>query len=125
MDSVESNFSKLGKYVVGGLLIWLGLTGLLDVGFTTITDLPLFSFNYLTQAIFIAQVIIGIAIFNRSLRRFVKPIAIGYFLLLVFNFYINNVAVFDPAIPYLSDLGRQMWLEALMIFAGFSYMKRL
>lgn len=124
MDSLESNFSKLGKYLVGGLLIWLGLIGLLDVGFTTVSVLPLVEFEYLSQAIFGTQILLGIAIFNRALRRFAKPIAMLYFLLLIYNFYVSYEIVFEPALPYLSELGRNIWLEALLIFSGYSYLKR-
>jgi hypothetical protein len=125
MDSLESNFSKLGKYLVGGLLIWLGLVGLLDVGFTTISTLPLVEFEYLVQTIYVAQILLGLAVFNRSLRRFAKPVAMLYFLVLTYNFYISLAVVFDPALPYLSDLGRNIWLEVLLIFSGYGYLKRV
>jgi len=124
MDSVESNFLRLGKYVVGILFVWFGLVGLLDVGFTTITAFPLVDFKYVLTTVFIAQILIGLAVFNSSLRRFAKPVLILYFLLIIFNGYLTYPQLFTPAIPYLSDLGRDVFLEALILFAGFSYLKR-
>ena len=124
MDAVESNFLRLGKYVVGVLFIWLGLVGLLDVGFTTVSELPLIDVTYVGTIIFITQILIGLAVFNSSLRRFAKPALILYFLLIIYNGYLDYGQLFTPAIPYLSDLGRDVWLEALVLFAGFNYLKR-
>jgi hypothetical protein len=125
MDAVIDRFGRLGRYLVAIILIWLGLTGLLDVGFSSITQLPLIEVDYASEIAYALQIIIGIGIFNRSVKRFAKPIAIVYFLLLGYNFYINYFDVFTPAIPYLSDYGRIIFVEVLMIFSGFSYLRHL
>lgn len=124
MDALESNFVKLGKALVGTIFVWLGVVGLLDLGFTTIDVFPLIDLSYISTVVYVSQVLIGLAVFNNSLRRFAKPVAIVYFALILYNGYLDYPALFTPAIPYLSAAGQSVFLEILAIFAGFNYLKR-
>lgn len=123
MDSLIDNFGKLGRYLVATALIWLGVVGLLEVGFTSITTLPFLDIDYVAKIIYALQIIIGLGIFNRSVKQFAKPIAILYFLLLGYDVYINHLEFFAPALPYLSEYGRFVFVEILLIFSGNSYLR--
>ena len=124
MDAIEHNFLRLGKYLVGILFVWLGLIGLLDIGFTTVSAFPLIDFDFVRTTIFVVQIVIGLAIFNTSLRRIAKPVLILYFLIIIYNGYVSYSEIFTPAIPYLSDYGRDVFIEVLALFASFNYLKR-
>ena len=123
MEQLQDYLGKLGRIVVGVLWVWLGAVGFVDVGFTTIDTLPLVQIDYVRQLIFASQVIIGIGIFNFEVKRFSKVFAMLYFLALVYSTYVNIALMFEPAAPYLSDLGRDFFLELLLIFAGYSYLR--
>lgn len=123
MDSLLDNFARLGRYLVAVILIWLGLVGLADVGFTAIDTLPLIDAGYAKQVVFTFQIVIGIGIFNSAVKRFAKPVALIYFLLLAYGLYLNYPQLFEPAIPYLTNLGQSYFLEVLLIFAGNSYLR--
>ena len=124
MNSAEHAFFKFGRYVVGVGLIWLTLVGLLDVGFTTITELPLIKIESVAKIIYTLQLIIGIGLFNSTVKRIAKPVTMIYFLFILYSMYLNFDVLFSPAIPYFSDLGRDTVMELLLVFAGFCYLKK-
>tara|TARA_B100000700_G_C14310454_1_gene519015 strand:+ start:38 stop:418 length:381 start_codon:yes stop_codon:yes gene_type:complete len=123
MDGLLDNFAKLGRYVVAIILVWLGAVGILDIGFTAVEILPLLDLEYAAEVAFAFQFIIGLGIFNSSVKRFAKPVALIYFLLVSYNFYENYAQVFTPAIPYFSEYGLVIIVEVLLIFAGNSYLR--
>lgn len=124
MDGLANSVYKIGVYIVGIVLLWLGLVGLLEVGFTTISELPLIDSSYVPNIIFAFQIILGLGIFNRSVRRLAIPVAMLYFAFLLYAVYLNFPQVFYPAWPYLSDIGRNTLLEFALLFSGFAYLKK-
>lgn len=123
MNSAEHAFLKLGRYVVGVGLIWMALVGLLDIGFTTVAELPLIEIDSVAKVVYALQLIIGIGVFNNTVKRIAKPVAMLYFLFILYNIYTGFSGLFEPAIPYFSDMGRNVVLELLLIFASFCYLK--
>ena len=124
MKTIEKNFSLLAKFVIGIAIAWLGIIGFLGEGFTIVSGLPIIEFEYLKQLIFIIQISMAIAIFNPNLRTYVRPLVIIYFLIVVCNLYLFNSQIFELGFPKLAEFGKSALLELILIFAGFSELKR-
>jgi len=118
---------RLGGYVFAGLLVWLGLLGLLnDSGFTTVSIAPLIELEsgQLQMIVYIAQVIVGAALILPKLLPFAKILAIVHIILISFSFITDLSARFDPAFPYLSELGILSLLELGIAFGVYAYLKK-